>query len=69
MTCVRARMPPTFVIELANGYNGYLPTPEQHRLGGYEMWRARSSYLDVDAATHVQRTLLELLAQVVVDSH
>ena len=42
---------PTFTIELANGYNGYLPTPEQHKLGGYETWRARSSYLEVDAAT------------------
>ena len=30
---------PTFTIELANGYNGYLPTPEQHALGGYETWR------------------------------
>ena len=55
---------PTFVIELANGYNGYLPTPEQHRLGGYETWRARSSYLDVDAATTVQKALLELLHEV-----
>ncbi len=60
---------PTFVIELANGYNGYLPTPEQHRLGGYETWRARSSYLEVDAATKIQRTLLELLEQVAVDDH
>src|SRR5690606_14656688 len=34
----------TFSISLANGYNGYLPTPEQHKLGGYETWRARSSY-------------------------
>ena len=42
---------PTFTIELANGYNGYLPTPEQHALGGYETWRARSSYLEVNAST------------------
>jgi hypothetical protein len=55
---------PTFTIELANGYNGYLPTPEQHRLGGYETWRARSSYLEVDAATKIQTNLLELLQQV-----
>lgn len=27
---------PTFVIELANGAEGYLPTPEHHLLGGYE---------------------------------
>jgi hypothetical protein len=55
---------PTFVIELANGYNGYLPTPEQHRLGGYETWRARSSYLEVNASRHVTATLLDLLRQV-----
>jgi neutral ceramidase len=28
----------TFTIELANGANGYLPTPRQHDLGGYETW-------------------------------
>ncbi len=28
----------TFTIELANGNYGYLPTPEQHELGGYETW-------------------------------
>ena len=33
----------TFTIELANGYNGYLPTAEQHEWGGYETWPARSS--------------------------
>jgi neutral ceramidase len=27
-----------FTIELANGSYGYLPTPEQHKLGGYETW-------------------------------
>ena len=26
--------PRTFTIELANGYNGYLPTPAQHKMGG-----------------------------------
>lgn len=28
----------TFTIELANGSYGYLPTPEQHELSGYETW-------------------------------
>jgi hypothetical protein len=58
---------PTFVMLLANGYNGYLPTPEQHALGGYETWRARSSYLAVDAAPKMESALLELLAQVAKD--
>lgn len=53
-----------FTISLANGYNGYLPTPEHHRLGGYETWRARSSYLEVDASTKITRELKQLLATV-----
>lgn len=54
----------TFTIELANGYNGYLPPPEQHRLGGYETWRARSSYLAMDAEPKVRETMLRLLKAV-----
>ena len=53
-----------FTISLANGYNGYLPTPEHHALGGYETWRARSSYLEVAASEKVTATLHELLASV-----
>jgi hypothetical protein len=60
----KSPMRATFTIELANGYNGYLPTLEQHKLGGYETWRARSSYLEVDAATKITATLLNLLNQV-----
>ncbi len=54
----------TFTIELANGYNGYLPTPAQHKLGGYETWRARSSYLEVAAATKIAETMVGLLRKV-----
>jgi neutral ceramidase len=53
----------TFSVSLANGYNGYLPTPEHHQLGGYETWRARSSYLEVNASTKITETLFELLAR------
>ena len=55
---------PTFTIELANGYNGYLPSPEQHALGGYETWRASSSYLEENASRKIVSTLMELLAEV-----
>ncbi len=58
---------PTFTIELANGYNGYLPTPEHHAWGGYETWRARSSYLDSAAEPKVRATQLELLKEVARD--
>ena len=54
----------TFTIELANGYNGYLPTPEHHVLGGYETWRARSSYLEVNASTAITAAWLSLLKEV-----
>jgi hypothetical protein len=53
----------TFTIELANGCNGYLPTPEQHKLGGYETWRARSSYLETGAAPKIFDTLMALFAR------
>ncbi len=63
---LKAKSPlkPSFTIGLANGYNGYLPTPEQHALGGYETWRARSSYLEVNASGTVVRNLLEMLNQI-----
>jgi len=55
----------TFVIELANGFHGYLPTPRQHALGGYETWPARSSHLEVAASDKIQEELLHLLGKVV----
>jgi hypothetical protein len=60
----KSPLQPTFTIELANGYNGYLPTPAQHQLGGYETWRARSSYLEVDAAPKITAAIMELLNQI-----
>ena len=62
---IKAQSPlrPTFTIELANGYNGYLPTPEQHELGGYETWPARSSYLEVQAEAKIRTAVLGLLKQ------
>ena len=59
----QSALKPAFTIELANGYNGYLPTAAHHELGGYETWRARSSYLEVGAADKIQSTALELLTQ------
>ena len=58
----------TFTIELANGYNGYLPTPAQHEWGGYETWPSRGAYLEVAAEPRIRATLLELLAQVAATS-
>ncbi len=52
---------PMFTIELANGYYGYLPTPQHHEWGGYETWRARSSFLEVNASEKITATVLELM--------
>ncbi|MBL9209641.1 MAG: hypothetical protein JNL92_04185 [Opitutaceae bacterium] len=59
----RSPFPATFTIELANGYHGYMPTARQHELGGYESWRARSSYLEKDAAGKIADTLIEMYGQ------
>jgi hypothetical protein len=53
----------TMLVGMANDYAGYLPTEEQHALGGYETWRAKSSFLEVKAATILQDTALGLLAK------
>jgi neutral ceramidase len=58
----------TIIIELANGYNGYLPTPAQHELGGYETWRARSSYLDKEASVTIVKVALGMLNELAKDA-
>jgi neutral ceramidase len=55
---------PMFTVSLANGYHGYLPPAEQFPLGGYTTWRARSSYLEVEAEPKIRAAVLDLLARV-----
>ncbi len=54
----------TMVIELANGGDGYIPPPEQHHLGGYNTWAARSAGLEVTAEPRIVAADLQLLEQV-----
>ncbi|MDE0937839.1 MAG: c-type cytochrome [Mariniblastus sp.] len=54
----------TFNLELANGAAGYIPPPEQHRLGGYTTWPARSAGLEEQAEPLIVETLLGLLETV-----
>ncbi len=54
----------TFNLELANGAAGYIPPPEQHRLGGYTTWPARTAGLDEQAEPLIVDTLLGLLEKV-----
>ena len=50
-------------IGLANGAEGYIPPPEQHALGGYTTWPARTAGLEVDAEPQIVETLLQAVEE------
>ena len=52
----------TVVVGLANGRHGYLPTVEQHRLGGYETWLGTNN-VQQDASRILTEALLEMLKE------
>ena len=54
----------TMNIELANGSEGYIPPPEQHTLGGYTTWPARTAGLEALAEPRIVETVLGLLEKV-----
>jgi hypothetical protein len=58
----KSPFPHTFVIELANGGYGYLPTPRQHELGGYETWIGTNK-VQKDASVILTKNLLEMLEE------
>lgn len=62
----RSPLKPTFTIELANGWNRYLPTPRQHRLGGYETWLG-TNMLETHASEKIEHVVLDLLRDVSPD--
>jgi hypothetical protein len=62
---IKAKSPfqPSFTISFANGSYGYLPTPEQHELGGYETWYS-TNRVEVEASRKIVAKLLSLFAKV-----
>lgn len=50
-----------FTITLANSYDGYVAPAHEIEMGGYETWRARSSYLETGAENKIRTELLRLL--------
>lgn len=52
----------SFTMELANGGYGYLPTPEQHKLGGYETWLGTNK-VEVQASVKIVDALLKMFAE------
>lgn len=53
----------TFTIELANGAYGYLPTPEQHEVGGYETWLT-TNRVEINASRMIVTEIMNLFDQV-----
>ena len=49
----------SFLVELAHGYYGYLPTPRHFELGGYETWPG-TNYLEPQASVKIMDALLEM---------
>jgi Concanavalin A-like lectin/glucanases superfamily len=60
----RSPLPLTMNIALGNGSEGYIPPPEQHVLGGYTTWPARTAALEVQAEPKIVATVLGLLEKV-----
>jgi hypothetical protein len=54
----------TMVLDLANGGDGYIPPPEQHGLGGYNTWPARSAGLEISAEPRIVEAAVQLLESV-----
>ena len=61
---IKARSPfkRSFTIGLANGGYGYLPTPEQHQVGGYETWLSVNK-VEKDASRIIVTEILKLFKQ------
>lgn len=58
----KSPLKPVFTISLANGSYGYLPTPEQHALGGYETW-ITTNKVQEDATRLIVRDLMKMFAE------
>jgi hypothetical protein len=52
----------TFLISMANGGYGYLPPPNQHKLGGYETWPGTSRFQPQSSEILI-KNLLEMLKE------
>ncbi|MDZ7620174.1 MAG: hypothetical protein U1E05_24500, partial [Patescibacteria group bacterium] len=59
----RSPLPHSFMVSLAHGYIGYLPTPRHFELGGYETWPGTNS-LEPQASVKMLDTLMTMAAEI-----
>ena len=52
----------SFMVEIAHGYYGYMPTPRHFELGGYETWPGTNN-LEPQASVKMMDALLEMAAE------
>jgi hypothetical protein len=52
----------SFLVSLAHGSYGYLPTPRQHELGGYETWLG-TNRLEKEASAKMLTELLDMAGE------
>jgi neutral ceramidase len=62
----RSPFKPSFTMEIANGYYGYLPSPAQHKLGGYETWLA-TNRLETEASTKYVEAILAMWKELKIE--
>jgi neutral ceramidase len=62
----RSPLRQAFMVSLAHGYIGYLPTPRHFQLGGYETWPGTNS-LEPQASVKTLDALMEMAAELTRD--
>ena len=58
--CAIPDCPEENIVELANGYYGYMPTPRHFELGGYETWLG-TNRVEREASEKITALALDLL--------
>ena len=58
----RSALKPAFLVSIAHGYLGYLPTPRHHDLGGYETWLG-TNRLEREASVKMLAELIEMTSE------
>jgi hypothetical protein len=58
----RSQLQPAFLVSIAHGYYGYLPTPRHFDLGGYETWIG-TNRLERDASVKMLEHLVEMTGE------